>query len=1266
MPPIQGPFIAEIGTGSLVGEYSFAAARYDSARQIYSDLVWITEPLTEEDIDDVEEEAGVSIDPLIPKLIGESNTFPDETFIGTSSGLTTRKALRIRDMSLMGAAPRNGAQTVKYTAVTLWLRATAVTESLLGNIYVVINGIQSEKMDVTKLTTTLTAYRFAFNTPITYAPTPHETEPAIIKSIEVRWDTPSGTMPTSTRIMVRCTEADSRVNDLILESEAAYDSVSGLIVPTQGKLFANAFSAEVDDTDTDVQTEALTFFGNQAATSASTNAKMVTASPKRGFLGPTTDSNGNPLDGAVYGSDITTLAFRWSKKNNDLNTLPYVTRGDLSNMIGKVVTVFPSTFPNETSLNFRYAVRGRVASVTYSSNDLTNGTLSSDFSSPTTRVVRGEIVLKNWVWMTRMARRASGGIEVQNNAAIVFGFPDHGSGSLHDEGRRVEYQNTGNSWVFTGGGGGNGTAVDIIYMEFETDAVQGGTGPGTGTGGEASPNPLAPDSTLGPIAIYNFDGEDGGAVTFANWSRLRGDEFTDQYDSFALLVFSLSAGEIYVASILPKTQSETVTIDNINPVGSEVYVPYNNTPLVAGRKVAAFTYLGNTTLATAGQVGYDCFIDQPTVWAFTPDGALESNGVLTVVDPLVNSGVIINGNLRDGTYLATTYDTEGNLVSRTFIAEEVPDGYGGYVDLSGDPLEDNQIQLCTDQLRTEVIIQDVGLNDDFSSLRVEIKRQVIAHVQKGSRLVRLTHDFEGNLPARVGKQYWSQHGFAVAGIDGDGLITKVATWDGDYRGSLDNTDEYGDCVVLESPWAGASGEGLMVVFPRAKTVFFGKSGLVSFEQTGLNYNFDLKSNMPVQTMEVAGDKLVVITEANDIFSLSPIAAGIADPRSFDQAITFNIRQFFRDTRYTYPFSCVSAATWSFPTDRIGFIGSEGPNVFDFVSVYNLLDDNDETWDEFSRASLRKTVAAVDPQHPYAPSIRIAGMVEQDETKRNQQLVMIPSKSMWLNFEDQCQNIDAMTTITMQNGNRRVLFGGNGRLYLYGNSPKKDRNQYPLDLHLFPYIGGLQYGSVLSSTPNGEGLYTIRASEAVPYDVDDPSTFGKQFQSLQDGYAFKDSNIRVAKWDAEGNVEWATAVARVSYRDLQVEPDSTWTFSSSTTYKFIVGALPWKISFPKVVPTNPYIDVSLESFGFDIKDYSSFDWPYKVKIYGSGDDPNIDSVLLDTITFTKSDMNPTWRREEVQLGPDYSFKLEAEGIRPPDASMFIRGVMMKVRFTLGDP
>src|SRR5690606_16270657 len=151
------------------------------------------------------------------------------------------------------------------------------------------------------------------------------------------------------------------------------------------------------------------------------------------------------------------------------------------------------------------------------------------------------------------------------------------------------------------------------------------------------------------------------------------------------------------------------------------------------------------------------------------------------------------------------------------------------------------------------------------------------------------------------RQYWV-HGIATIQGLGTGFIDKVHTVDGTWYGSLDNATEVGDGVMLREEWDWPTGVGFFSVEGRSRVVFVGRSDRYTFDTTGLGFEIPTLSRTSIMAIEYLRGDLLVLTQIGQAYTLNPNP--FADPRTFELAATFDVREAVPDRSLSYNGTCV--------------------------------------------------------------------------------------------------------------------------------------------------------------------------------------------------------------------------------------------------------------------------------------------------------------------------------------------------------------------------
>lgn len=1213
-PPGKGAYVSDRVAGNINGKALFGIARYDSVRDRYSNMVQIGTfggTVYRNDTFDVSIDYNVeTTDEGIPLGLSTA-AYPLDAKVRT--GLK-QKGVRVQN----NAGQAGYTTTTSLGFISLRLRSFNGT-ALTGTIYVVVDGVESDTISASVLSdyyaTNPDEYKeveFSLKNVLSYT-----SEKTV--DIELYWSAAAtqtdnlilwkGNFETASSPTVDATTWGSYSNLTDILEEVIVTNIE----TSEGTALANWNATvgrhwTVSTTNwftTDATNSSVPFWNPSWYLGCSIQTRTYTEGGGGtivGFGGPTYDSSSTatstpPGAGQVEYIVCTGPRLYWIKSGLNISSDDTI-RGNQGYSSATSLTIPWNDPPADTS-----SWEGKTVGIFKPGRTtplISGNYVSSDANS---------IVINDWRWKMSGSVARSGVTGITGTI-----FPD------------ATYQIR------------SGTALGYFSVDGLIDGTWTASGAGAAYAIDASRS-IVGSTTYESVSEFDFTGTSYGGVVVSAIDQCRGDEATDEYDSFAMLAYLYSTGEWYrVANISKETTAYTINSVDVN--STPVFPPLQNFVPPAASVIKKFVQGTQERLVLTGQDGFDCFVDMPRLENLSPSARLSSAGIITFSDPVYS--------YRDGTYLVTAYDSQGNELVRGFIHNSSSSGPPYYTGtgLASASLTQYQIQICQDFERSEAFTFDQDASGDWENQRWEIRRQLVATATRNSNVINVSYDTAGSTSPEVLGQHIVHCPVQVGGASGTGFCDKIATKAGTYFNSLDNDKTLGNRIILREAWEYAPAIGLLIIHPRKRSIAICKGSIAEFDSMSLQGMYDVKSSLALKTLEVTGSTITAISEANEVFVLEA-TSNITDPSDFTTAIIFNVRQFFDDRKYVFPFSCVSTKTWNYPTSRIGWIGSEGPRSFDFVKVDMLLADSQRTaWNNLNTESLKLATAAVDSMHDFSPVIRIAGMRATAAGAKDRQFAYSHDRNVWLNYSGQA-SIDDMITVALDNGSQRVLFGSSGRLYLYGQPNRTGQNTANRDIYLFPYIGGTQYGTVTGITHLvNNALIDSTAS----------------FPGFGDGYCFKGSGVRVVKMDDLGAEEWATITSRYSSTTLYVTPDSTWTFDAARSYRYIIGPCAFRIDLPILIPGEGMGYVEIDRFRLDFRDYSSYNWKTTTTISASYDTSNLeDGATVATIDLNATDMVPLWHEHTVATAMDYALRMRVTGIHPPNGKLLIRGIDVSVRY-----
>jgi hypothetical protein len=765
-------------------------------------------------------------------------------------------------------------------------------------------------------------------------------------------------------------------------------------------------------------------------------------------------------------------------------------------------------------------------------------------------------------------------------------------------------------------------------------------------------NEGVPDSQP-PFIDFLSSPESKGGFTISGLETLLGDHATDEYDKIAILIYSWTAGEWFVVETIDVSELDSygyevseVTITKFRAAGGADnrsfypgYTPNQSYVFPAVRSLRTMTVGGQQRLVGAHMAGFDPFKDTPPLLRTTAAERIDSDGVLTLSVP--GSLADLMDTFRDGTHLIVGLDESGEEIVRGFIARATSDYYAIVSDLDDTVLEFNQVQVCRTFDRDTVYTQD-GDQGDGPQTWI-IRRQVVASVENGKRELKLFHDVDLTIPAKVAGQYWV-HGLATIRGIGTGFVDKVHTVDGTWHGSLNDGEEVGTGLMLRNTWAWPSGSGFFSVEGRSRVVFVGRGDRNTFDTTGLGFEIPTLSRTSIMAIENFLGNLLVLTQIGQAYVLNP--SPFADPTTFELAVEFDVREAVPDQMLTYNGTCVSNETWVYQNGAVGWIGSEGPWALDGVKFTDLADQEiSKLWGRVPTSVLARSCSVVDQSHKSGAVIRFGGMRHEVSGRNDVQFALHLERGHWLDYTGSAA-MDSAAVVQMDDGGQRVLFGGRGRLWLYGDQFNSR--------FAFPHVPKTRFGTV-SRLRDGSGLPILETHDG-------------DFVRWGGGRFWDRAGIRVAVVNDLGEIMLAQVETIQPSGELAVTPISgPWVMATGRTYRFVIGPRLWTLELPWRTAAGGFSGVEAEMFQFDATDVSDFDWSLRFRLQGSLRTPNLDDAT-DVSAKTKVDRILTRARFLAQnnairmaTGSDHRVRLTFTGLHPPDCHLQLRRILVGLRY-----
>lgn len=552
---------------------------------------------------------------------------------------------------------------------------------------------------------------------------------------------------------------------------------------------------------------------------------------------------------------------------------------------------------------------------------------------------------------------------------------------------------TGNPYpdgsAFKGDAAGAFTALDAGASDFLFDF--------TGTG--LTDNPRGHTTYLNVSAkklVITFP--EGNGTT--DWSFL--DESvanggTETYDANEVLINIASAPNWRSLQILPMETFDQATQSVTFDMGIDLAVVLPPTSINFSAAPGGFKVLetfetgGIRRLCAAGKTGYDFFADG-TVYAKYDEGRVSTEAGITTIS---SGNAPSMGGYKDGTFVCVALDGAGNEVFRAWI------GSGGAT---------TDIRVYSDFARTVA-----GVNGSIlktTGLTIVVRKQVTATLDSaGTRCV---------LDIAVAEDWWQGCEVTFYGVS-DAIRTSI------FRVYPD-----GDAFECDLPWLGQPVVGLPVfVMPNDARVWFFGENSSNMESTSPIAALELPSRSGIVTMKQSRGQLAVIAAQSEAYNLAPAPFSFPFDSASEQG--FFISDVVPYNSFDSAFTCVAPDVRV--TDRYNnlyFWGVEGLYLYDGHSVKLVSASLErERLAQYDRTQFASVRAAYDPDHRYAPAMRIAHIRGAGQTVFDKQWVVVAQGDAHLVWNTQSAAIvDCLCHGIAADGRSVVIVAGSNRLGIF--------------------------------------------------------------------------------------------------------------------------------------------------------------------------------------------------------------------------------------------
>ena len=793
------------------------------------------------------------------------------------------------------------------------------------------------------------------------------------------------------------------------------------------------------------------------------------------------------------------------------------------------------------------------------------------------------------------------------------------------------------------------------------------------------------------------------------------------YENFDKLVLCIRTPELdgWAAVAEALATDTTITFNNtldISDLGTRRRViPTFNRPLGGLRHVVTHQVGQVKRLVGIGRPGWDNWVDGNLATtagvtylrrAGTP-GSYESDRYVFASDDMDQGLDGISTLAPYDKLLCTVYDCRGDIVAGMPGPRSVPQGgteiFRGVIAVEDVDGEDfafiEQLEGSPESRKDGTVAGNM--------LRAEFRRQVLVTVTTGSATASLTYasddtgtgpdNWNGDgSPAYIAHLWMIGTGLRAGELTiGDETIMRV-TPNGSVRNVPWPTQIYfpSSELILEDIYRGESGTRQFSLEPEAKNIYFGGGRADNWEGTAAKLTL---KKLPVTNaiigLHVISKQLCALTASDQVIALS-FPRGITEPESVSSAVGYDVGQ--EVSFATLPFKTQCSSWRSFAIDdenNAYFAGNTGIYSADqqFASLVSA-NAMFERFQQLDRRTIPDTAAAFDPQHAYVPCIRFTGIGKRNEyrtlfaridrfldpnetmlpndvniswhmlrLRRQVQMLYYPQTGTWTSL-DNFGDTDSVTTVLMQNGDRRMLAGANGRLMLYGAPAVFGSNEIS-DVYSINRIRGEKWvatvpGTAITSQADGDATDSISVSALSESGAEVNIGYGPFFQSGMWVYKIADDG----SWQ-KAEILFPTT-NRAGDITLLVLPTFPWTRIEADEYTLLFGAREFSIEFPTFEPKRGFRSVGLEAFRIVIEDNNAddaFEWPMNLEIITPGGKPT--NTRLTTVAIGRAGTR--------ELRFDHTFKpiiaatvtIRLRCLAPPDSHLRIRDIRCGIRHEL---
>jgi len=638
------------------------------------------------------------------------------------------------------------------------------------------------------------------------------------------------------------------------------------------------------------------------------------------------------------------------------------------------------------------------------------------------------------------------------------------------------------SWSKTGSGSWLDAAVDAFLVQVETSDI---------TSSEASPNSVRSarfsDRT---ITLTN------NQVIVDNLQQIAADAQFESFDKIQILISSNQLnGTWRVIKTVGLTETQTILNVNITDlIPTQEIVFYNNLCLPGMKNLVPVDFGGTQNLVGYGLPGFSSVNDGPWIARagvsyLTTNRISSSNGgfmnfialarrvgntwlpgIEGFDDPTELTGCKVALYRCDPTVYETVLDNSSNTL-------HIP--LGGQLLITGTIVVQDGIALIQNPSGdVPTLLQGKPYTDDSgpgTGIRAEFRQTVNATVSRGSDIVNLSYA-NGN-PAYIADRWMIAHEMTLSTVAGTGVVWRIEPLgqNNNEAGSFYPSRAYFPSNVfrLLEPWNGASGTGEFQLVTDSTSLFFGGSLKTNFFTYSINTVLKLSSlRSPIMALGGCRGRLVAICQSEQIVVLESPSGGIYVPRTFGQFAAYDVGLDVQATIRNTSHTCASPWTTNDAAGDLYFKGAD-EKAYKFDTVQPIPVSDQITGEYFRRQAEHSSTQIVQtPGQLYSQGVQFARMALKNDyhTRQwwqvvvrdffaldedgfptdttvqfqdvrplnTQRIAVYPDRRSWVRQEN-LGEVDAACSAVSVEGEARLAYGSNGRIFIFGKSSIEGEN-----------------------------------------------------------------------------------------------------------------------------------------------------------------------------------------------------------------------------------